>query len=132
MADEQNSGWFRHRRSGQVFEAEGHQYREALRNRDLEAVDGPGEKSDDTPSAKLVALRERVAALGLEWTAGDGLDDLNGKLETHAVTLRAQADQLGIRHMPNWKPETLAAKISEATAKRTQAPPQDPPQGEGE
>ena len=60
MSDEKNSGWFRHRRSGQVFEAEGYSYGQALRNRDLEEVDAPGEKSDETPSSKLVGLRERV------------------------------------------------------------------------
>lgn len=119
---EQNSGWFRHRRSGQVFEAEGHQYREALKNRDLEEVTTPGEKGDDSPSSKLVALRERVAGLGLEWTAGDSLEALNVRLDEHAATLRGQAEQLGIKLMPNWKPETIQAKITEATAQRTKAP----------
>lgn len=127
---EQTSGWFRHRRSGQVFEAEGHQYREALKNRDLEEMTAPGagEKGDDTPSSKLVALRERLAGLGLEWAAGDSLDDLNAKLDTHAATLRGQAEQLGIRVLPNWKPETIQAKITEATAQRTKAPAS--PEGE--
>lgn len=117
---ETTSGWFRHRRSGQVFEAEGYQYREALKNRDLEAMDEPGETSDDTPSAKMVALRERVSGLGLEWTASDTLETLNRKLDDHTVTLRGQADQLKIKYMPNWKPETLASKIAEATAQRVQ------------
>lgn len=125
-AEQQNSGWFRHRLSGQVFEAEGHQYREALKNRDLEAVDGPGETSDDSPSAKLVALRERVTGLGLDWAASDTEDDLNQKLEAEAVRLRGEADQLSIRYMPNWKPETLAEKVKAARAERTKNPP--PPQ----
>ncbi len=118
---EQTSGWFRHRRSGQVFEAEGYQYREALKNRDLEEVTGPGEKGDDLPSSKLVALRERVAGLGLEWTAGDSLETLNARLDDHTVTLRGQAEQLGIKVLPNWKPETIQGKIAEATAARTKA-----------
>lgn len=118
---EQTRGWFRHRRSGQVFEAEGYLYREALKNRDLEEVTGPGEKGDDSPSSKLVALRERVTGLGLEWTAGDSIEALNARLDDHAATLRGQAEQLGIRVMPNWKPETIQGKINEATAARTKA-----------
>lgn len=119
---EQTNGWFRHRLSGQVFEAAGYQYREAVKNRDLEAVDGPDETSDDTPSSKLVALRERVGACGGEWTATDTEDDLNRKLEARAVELRAQAQQLGITPvMANWKPETLFKKVQEATAARTKA-----------
>ncbi|GGO24752.1 hypothetical protein [Deinococcus humi] len=122
------SGWFRHRLSGQVFEADGYQFQEALKNRDLEAVDGPGETSDETPSAKLVALRERVTGLGLEWVAGDDEDALNRKLDERAVQLRAEADQLGVQHMANWKPETLAKKIEAVRAERTKAqPPADPP-----
>ncbi|GBF05850.1 hypothetical protein DAERI_060110 [Deinococcus aerius] len=116
---DRNSGWFRHRRSGQVFEAEGHQYREALKNRDLEAVDGPGEKSDESPSSKLVALRERVTAAGAEWTAEDDEEALNARLEDRAKVLRAELDQLGVRHLPNWRPETLAQKLAEARASRT-------------
>ncbi|BDP42916.1 hypothetical protein DAETH_28850 [Deinococcus aetherius] len=125
MADEQaTNGWFRHRRSGQVFEAEGYAYREALKNRDLEAVDGPGERSDDSPSSKLVALRERVTALGLEWTAENDENALNALLEDRAKHLRAELDQLGIRHLPNWRPETLAEKVKAARAERVQAPPE--------
>lgn len=115
------SGWFRHRQSGQVFEAEGYQFQEALKNRDLEAVDGPGETSDESPSAKLVALRERVTGLGLEWVAEDDEDALNRKLDERTVQLRAEADQLGMTHLPNWRPETLAKKIEAARAERTKA-----------
>ncbi|OWL96530.1 hypothetical protein CBQ26_09135 [Deinococcus indicus] len=119
------SGWFRHRRTGQVFEAEGYQYQEALKNKDLEEVDAPGETSDQSPSSKLVALRERLAGLGLDWTADDSEDDLNKRLEAHTVVLREQAAQLGIKPlMPNWKPETLTDKIRAATAERTLATPE--------
>lgn len=121
MPEEKNSGWFRNRRTGQVFEAEGAWFRQALGNRDLEEVDGPGEKSDESPSSKLVALRERVAGLGLAWRAKDTEDTLNQRLETRAVELRGEADQLGIRHLPNWRPETLAQKIADARAERTRA-----------
>lgn len=128
MADEKNAGWFRHRRSGQVFEAEGYQYREAVKNRDLEAVDAPGEKSDESPSAKLVGLRERLTAAGGAWEASDTEDDLNRKLEARAVELRAQMDQLGLKYQVNWKPETLAGKIAEEVAARTKATAPPPPE----
>lgn len=120
-----SSGWFRHRRTGQVFEAEGYQYQEALKNKDLEEVDAPGETSDLSPSSKLVALRERFAVLGLEWAADETEDALNRRLEAHTVTLREQAAQLKIKPlMPNWRPETLTEKIRAATAERTLATPE--------
>lgn len=120
--NEQTSGWFRHRRSGQVFEADGYNYREALKNAELEAVDAPGEDSDATPSAKLVALRERVAGLGLEWTAEDTDETLNRRLDERTAVLRGQALQLGLKPLPNWRPETIAEKIKAETARRVQAP----------
>lgn len=128
MTDDKNSGWFRHRRSGQVFEAAGYAFREALKNRDLEAVDGPGETSDESPSSRLVALRERLTAAGGEWLATDTEDDLNRKLEERAVDLRGQMDQLSLRYQVNWKPETLAAKVAEGVAARTKNPPPPTPE----
>lgn len=41
MSETEKTGWFRHKISGQIFEAEGHQYAEALKNRDLEPVNPP-------------------------------------------------------------------------------------------
>ena len=109
------SGWFRHRRSGQVFEADGYQYQEACKNRDLEEIDAPdGETS--TPSSRVVALRERLDALGLTWDDSDSEEALNRRLDDHGAKLREDAKALGINALPNWRPETVAAKIQEAQA----------------
>ncbi|MHA0043477.1 hypothetical protein [Deinococcus sp. PEB2-63] len=112
------SGWFRHRRSGQVFEADGYQYQEACKNRDLEEIDAPGDGEPSTPSSRVVALRERLDTLSLTWEEGEGEDALNRRLDEHGAKLREDAKALGINALPNWRPETVAAKIQEAqTAK---------------
>lgn len=108
---EKTSGWFRHRRSGQIFEAEGYQYLEALKNRDLEEVAEEGDAS--TPST-LVALRERLDVLGVAWAESDNIDALNALLEAKTKELQEKAASLKIKFFPNWRPETLLEKIAEA------------------
>ncbi|WP_155300176.1 hypothetical protein [Deinococcus kurensis] len=109
------SGWFRHRRSGQVFEADGYQYQEACKNRDLEEIDAPDSETS-TPSSRVVALRERLDTLKLTWDEGDSEETLNRRLDEHGAKLREDAKALGINALPNWRPETVAAKIQEAQA----------------
>ena len=59
MSDETTptSAWFRHKLSGQVFEAEGKQLAEARKNRDLEETENPE-----------TALRMQAEKLGVKIT----------------------------------------------------------------